>query len=80
MEVEIFRLAAQVLGTQRNAAATSDGTGYVVQTDAGPQACGVRKFGLACKSFGMSTEWCAPHGSEARSFLLIGDLCDAPFG
>jgi hypothetical protein len=43
--------------------------------------CGVRKFGLACKSrvFGMSTEWCAPHGSEARFFLLIGDLCDAPF-
>jgi hypothetical protein len=37
-DVEIFRLAAQVLGTQRSAAATGDGTGYVVQTDAGPLA------------------------------------------
>jgi hypothetical protein len=36
--VELFRLAAQVLGTQRSASASSDGSGYVVQTDTGSQA------------------------------------------
>jgi hypothetical protein len=33
--VEIFRLAAQVLGNERSASVSSDGVGYVVQTQAG---------------------------------------------